>query len=348
MKYLPFDLDLEPQKLRDSFRLGLQCAIAASLCFIIIGMIGSDEAFVGVLSAVMIVQPSIGRTIGEGWERLLATLVGCGVGLTCLFLLPPGYGVAIALAVVMFVMNFIAGFRPSWRQGVVAAVALALADTSGDVDVAQARSIAIGVGIAVGIVVSFVVWPESASRRGLRHRWSALEATADRFEAALQDETDTDLAEKARKRFHTALSSGRNVIGSSKTQDTRRLHRTFDAIEELYNSIIVVARIESPLSYFDGDGPERREMIETGRDAILSLSDDQDEETEEIREFSKSVESFEAGLSQHQIDKQSGKYAASIVFGLREMERALQNFVDRNKRKEADKSAVQKLSPVNL
>jgi len=324
---MPFDLD--PQKTRDAFRLGLQSAVAAALCFIIFGMIGSDEEFVGVLSAVLIVQPSIGRTVSAGWERLLATLVGSAVGLLCLFLLPNGYGVAIALAIVMFVMNFISGFRANWRYGVVAAVALALADTTGNYDIAKARAIAIGIGILIGIGVSLIVWPESSAKRGFRHRKAALNAAAERFGWAMKDEADSDEEDGARRRFHTALSDGREVTRAAKAGDTERLNNTFDAIEELYNSIIVIDRVESPLGTFDAATIERSDLIDAGQAAIKALYAD-DDDGQAAKEFAKVVDAAEDGLSEHDMSEDGTAAAASVVFALREMERCMENFRNRN------------------
>ncbi|WP_298914956.1 FUSC family protein [uncultured Algimonas sp.] len=338
---MPFDLDR--QTLRDAFRLGMQSAVAAVACYTIIQMIGSDEAFVAVLSAVLIVQPSIGRTISAGWERLLATLVGSGIGLACLFLLPGGYGVGIALAVVMFTMNFVAGFRSNWRYGVVAAVALALADTSGDVDVAQARAVAIGIGIAVGIAVSLIVWPESAVKRGRRHRRNALDAVAKRYAAALRDEKDGDGADAARRAFHGALSSGREVIGKAKTSDPKGLHSTFDALEELYNSVILIDRVDSPLSYFDEAAIDRSDLVDAGQAAIRALTDDGADEQAGMEDFSQAVDAVEEGLKGRDIQDDSTQHAGSVVFGLREMERCMKDFHMRERKRDKGGKLAQAL-----
>ncbi|MGJ8560717.1 MAG: FUSC family protein [Litorimonas sp.] len=325
---MPFDFDR--QKTRDAFRLGLQSAVAASLCFIVFGLIGSDEEFLGVLSAVLIVQPSIGRTVSAGWERLLATMVGSAVGMFCLFVLPNGYGVAIALAITMFVMNFIAGFRENWRYGVVAAVALALADTSGDIELAKARAIAIGIGILIGIAVSLTVWPESAVKRGLRHRRAALRAAAERFSYALKDEEGSEKSDQARQRFHAALSNGRAVTRSAKVGEKTRLQHTFDSLESLYNSIIVIDRVDSPLSYFDKAAIERSDLIQAGQDALAALTDDETDTAEAIDAFSTAVDQAEAGLSSHDLKNDGANQAASVIFALREMEQCMSDFKDRN------------------
>jgi uncharacterized membrane protein YccC len=316
------NFDFDHQQTRDAFRLGLQSAVAATLCYIIIKWMGSDDAFLAVLSAVLIVQPSIGRTVSAGWERLLATLVGSAIGLVCLFLLPNGYGVAVALAIVMFVMNFIAGFRSNWRYGVVAAVALALADTSGDIDVAQARAIAIGIGIVVGIGVSLIVWPESAAKRAARHRRQALRAAADRYEWALKDEEDSDRSEAARQKFHQSLSSCRTVAGAAKSTQKDRLHATIESIQELYNSIIFLDRVDSPLSRFDESVITRDDLIKAGRTAIEALSEE-DHDGEADDAFEQAIDNVDDSLSGRDLQDADTKGAASVAFALREISRCI-------------------------
>jgi uncharacterized membrane protein YgaE (UPF0421/DUF939 family) len=99
-------------ELRDTARLAIQSACAATVTFLAMQWAGLPEKFVGVLSSVLVVQPSAGNTIGAAWDRILATLIGCIIGIVCLTLLPGGYGTAVALAVAMLAMNAVAGFRP--------------------------------------------------------------------------------------------------------------------------------------------------------------------------------------------------------------------------------------------
>lgn len=317
--------DFDRKIFRDALRLGLQSAIAATLCFLVLQLQGSEEKFVGVLSAVLIVQPSIGSTVTAGWERLLSTLVGSAIGLFCLFLLPNAYSVIVALAVVMFVMNFIAGFRPGWRYGVVAAVALALADTSGNFDVAKARAIAIGIGITAGVIVSLVVWPESAARRARRYRRLSLCAAAKRFKWAIMDESDPSESNEARHRFHKSLSAGRDLADASSGEEKKVLQDSFDTVEALYNSIILINRVESPMSLFNPETISRDCLIEDGQAAICSLLDEGEDFDVAYERFCKAIDAIENDLTGHDLENEETKGAASVVFALQEMVQCLED-----------------------
>ena len=71
------------------------------------------EKFVGVLSAVLVIEKSVGQSLGSSFDRFAAPIVGCVIGILCLIVAPSGYGTVLGLAVSLFVMNFIAVFRKS-------------------------------------------------------------------------------------------------------------------------------------------------------------------------------------------------------------------------------------------
>lgn len=317
------NIDIDKQEFRDALRFALQSALAAILCFITLEAFGSDEKFVGVLSAVLIVQPSIGKTISAGFERLLATIVGSLVGLTCLFVLPGAYSLIVALAFVVFVMNFITGFRPEWGYGVVAAIALALADTTGNMDIAQARAISIGVGIGVGIIASLIFWPESSEKAARRHCRRAIEAAAIRFKWALLDESEASEANESRQKFHDALSQGRDIAATSKDKTRERLQDIFDGVEELYNSIIVINRVESPLSFFDQSIITRDELSDKGQKAILSLRLGDEDHHQKFADFKSAISKIESNLSDNDPSSRKTTNAHSVAFALNEMARCI-------------------------
>lgn len=229
----------------DAARLALQSATAAAATFSLMQSLGLNEKFVAILSAVLVVQPSLGTTIGAAAERFAAALVGCAIGLTCLYLLPDGYGTAAALAISMFVMNAIAAFRPDWRYGVVAAVALSLGSESSAMLAATERSIAIGTGIAVGILVSLLVWPEKSETRVERHIRNALRAARDRLQKtlALTDGGDEEGNGNARRRFLRELSAARETIKHIRFADSESFKSKVEAVERFQQGMTMLDRV---------------------------------------------------------------------------------------------------------
>lgn len=255
-------------------------------------------------------------------------MLGSAIGLACLFLLPNAYSVIVALAVVMFVMNVIAGFRPDWRYGVVAAVALALADTTGDINVAQARAVAIGLGIVIGIAVSLIIWPESAAKRSMRYKDQALRAASDRYKWALQDEKNESEADSARRHFHDAMSSGRSLFEATKGDHRSRLNTSLNAIETLYNSIVLINRVDSPLSRFDDQTISRDELIDAGQRVILSLQNNESSSDDALKNFRSAIKKVRDSLSDQNLSDDGTTGAASVVFGLNEMADAMTSVLE--------------------
>ncbi|MEO0500848.1 MAG: FUSC family protein [Pseudomonadota bacterium] len=241
MSVLP---DLSRRQTRDAARLAIQSAVAAAAMFTLMKALGLPERFVGVLSAVMVVQPSAGAAIGEAKDRFLATIVGAIIGIICLALLPSGYGTAAALALSMLVMNAIAGFREEWRYGVVAAVALALGSETEILQTAFDRSLAIGAGVVVGAAVTMIVWPDRAEQRAMRHLHSALDACATFLSGSIaQNSGETQDVDAARRSYLTDVGTARDARDAVRFKDTKDLSCRIDAIEKLWTASVFVLRI---------------------------------------------------------------------------------------------------------
>lgn len=95
-----------------------------------------------------------------------------------------------ALALSLLVVRGVAGLRPDWTYGAVAAVAVALAPEANAVDTAGARALAIGLGAATGVLLSLPAWPDRAEARFERHFKKAMQATAARLDDALEAATE--------------------------------------------------------------------------------------------------------------------------------------------------------------
>lgn len=223
----------------------MQSALAGSTTFIAMQYLEMPDKFVGILSAVLVVQPSVGKSVGIASERVLATLIGCVIGVFCLVLLPTGYGTAAAIALSMLLVNAIAAVRPAWRYGVVAAVALALGAESDMLQTAVDRSLSIGLGSMIGALTAALVWPDRSDQRAKRHLRAALRAIAGRLGAAVADitgATTTGADSAAADSFHSSIADARTAAEHVKLGKTARLHDELELVERLYNSVVMVGR----------------------------------------------------------------------------------------------------------
>lgn len=255
---------------KDAVRLALQTAIAAAVMYVLMRALGLPEIFVGVLAAVLIVQPSLGRTFGSGMQRVLATLVGCVIGVLTVLAIPYGYGTAGALAISMLVMNLIVSFKPNWRYGVVAAVAISMSDSEGPIEAARYRSLSIGIGATIGILASLLIWPEKASTRAQRRIREAVRLLLEALKASTSDQREPDDTPAWRAEYRSLIADIDTLIDGVRIAENDHLVAQRDAVDRLAQSLVLVERHTRSRTDADDLGSQERAAIER----IEEIADD--------------------------------------------------------------------------
>jgi uncharacterized membrane protein YccC len=233
---------------RHAARAALQGAAAAAATYVAMRQLGLPHVFIGVLSAVYILQPSIGGTMSSARTRLVSTLVGTAAGLGTLLALPAEAGAAVALTLSVFVVSGMAAVRPDWTYGLVAAVGISLAPGDEAMASALSRGVAIMFGAAIGLLAALLVWPETARTRREKHFRRALRAARDRVDAAAaaaEGEGDGQ-ADRIAPRYHREMAAAREAHAYSRLRGAGGEAR-LDALQRLYDAAIVVDRAEGVL-----------------------------------------------------------------------------------------------------
>lgn len=327
-------LPLSRMRRRDAARLAIQSAAAAAGMLLLMRSLGLAEEFVGILSAVLVVQPSIGNTLGAARDRIVATLVGSAIGIACLVLLPAGYGTAAALALSMLVINAIAALRPEWRYGTVAAVALALGSDGDAFETAKARALAIGIGAAVGAIATLVVWPDSAGKRARRHLRAALRATAKRLDAAVEGTRggDVDDGHEARKQYHDHLDDAREATDGIRFGDRESMINKVEKTERLYNSALILNRVaEETDCATEGDEELARcveEIREAACRATLALAGEDEDLDQHLETIRTELERARDSTTKSEIDPRRHVFRTALVFGLGEVLDSLEDLAE--------------------
>lgn len=320
---------------RDALRHGAQSALAAVATYGLMRLLDLGEVYIAILSAVLILQPSIGGTMGAALSRLQATVVGSLLGLACLILLPEAWGTTAALAVSMLVVGGAAGLRSDWTYGAVAAVAIALAPSGDALDTTGARGLAIVLGAGVGVLVSLLVWPDRAESRFERHFRTALKATATRLtdavEATLHEGRPAAPPDHV-SAYHGAVQNAQEAIDAAKLVDREGMRRRLDALRLLYNSIIILDRAaEAEAPPEAGAGRLREEVDALRRDAcevLTSLAEGDRTPGPGIRRMDRALGALHDSLASD--DPASDRYRtrAALAFGLQEVRRTLAALVE--------------------
>ena len=235
-------VNLERHQWRDAARVALQASVASVATWAALRWIGSTEAFVGIISAVLVVQNTVDDTAARVQDRLAATAFGSVVGIGCLLALPETVATPLALVISMAVINSVATIRSGWRYGAVAAIALSLSSEQTVIDSALDRILAIGIGAGIGLLVSAFVWPDSAGNRAARHLRAALSALGEQLAHSMDTVGDSSSTDVDPSEYHRHMTDARDS-SSDVVGDGSLLQQQLTATTRLYNSVLMVRRV---------------------------------------------------------------------------------------------------------
>ena len=325
--------NIPKHKIRDSFRLGIQSAIAVSITYVTMTQFDLPEMFVGLLSAVLVVDTSIGHTLGLARQRLLSTAVGSAIGFVCVTILPWGVGTPIALGLSMFIINAVSYFKSEWRYGVVAAVALSLGSENNAMETSVDRLISIAIGVATGILVSFIVWPHKAETRAMIHARTALGAICKRFNSALEStrEKDDEGHEKISDEVHKSLRLAQSCADATKFNDAVRIKEILNNIEKLYNSILIIHRVaqrskDDISDDSSGIKEDSNNVQEQACEIITCMADQEEVSDSQLCELVENVDKILEGVVISD-DAKTNVLRQGFVFGITEIRDSIKALV---------------------
>ncbi|WP_300396508.1 FUSC family protein [Henriciella sp.] len=340
--------NISRQKVISAARLALQSSLAAALTFSAMEALSLPEKFIGILGAIFVMQPSVGNTFGQATSRVLATLVGSGVGVACLFALPDGYGTAAALGISVFVMNAIAGLRPDWAYGVIAAVALALRSGDEPLQVVQDRAIAIALGAAIGVLIAMTIWPDRAKNRAQRHLAAALRAAGDSLDNAIKGLSGAGQeASDARSRYNLNIETARGEAEGIRFGNRQQMEEKVSKTERLYNSVLILNRIAEDTteaaSARDGLDEHVRTVQVCGHEIAHGLADGDFDQQARLDEIRSALASARKLVSYEADDAELHVYSSALIFGLNGVAESLSGLIEamQPKEKPAPKAQAQ-------
>jgi uncharacterized membrane protein YccC len=185
----------------ESLRYGARLAGAVLLAFAASALLRLPEGFWAVMSALIVVRPDTGSTLGAGWDRVRGALLGTALGLAGTALRHVEGLAEIAPLALVTVLAFGAGLSPLLRSAPISALIVV---TSGSIpghtagQVALLRALEIGIGVAAALLVSLL---DARSRATLRYRAAAAAQLRALADSLLQEPAPDarDAAELARR-----------------------------------------------------------------------------------------------------------------------------------------------------
>jgi uncharacterized membrane protein YccC len=148
-------------------RLCVRTTVAGVLAFVLASVTNLPQGYWAVLTAVIVVQASVGGSLKATIDRLIGTVGGAACGGVVALLIAPTGGVerGEALAVALAPVALLAALNPSFRIAPVTAVIVLLSPTSehaGPIASALERILEIVLGSLVGLGTSLVILPARA------------------------------------------------------------------------------------------------------------------------------------------------------------------------------------------
>jgi uncharacterized membrane protein YccC len=153
-------------------RQAIQTAVAAALAYLLARAFGLPQGYWAVITAMLVIQGSIGASLGLAIDRLVATLIGAAVGGALLALHIANERIALALLFLAIVaLAYLATFRPALRLAPVTAVIVFISHPGDASPLASAadRVIEIAIGAVIALVTALLLFPSRAGRTLASH-----------------------------------------------------------------------------------------------------------------------------------------------------------------------------------
>jgi uncharacterized membrane protein YccC len=210
-------------------RLAIRTTVAALLTYAIATGLALPQAFWAVMTTLIVVQGSVGGTLGAGLDRIAGTLGGAALG-AAVALLQPVLGMpdSVALVIAIAPLAMLAAHQTRFRVAPLTA-AIILLGSPPDVApllAATHRVVEILLGSLVGLGVSLLVLPARAHALLATHTAEALRVLADlvqRHLAAAAATTDHVAIERQGDRYRRLLAAAETAAREARRERTSRL-----------------------------------------------------------------------------------------------------------------------------
>ena len=146
-------------------RFALRATVAGFLAYLASDLLALTQGYWSVLTAVLVMQTTVGASVKVATERLLATVLGGLCGFLAAYAILEGLlSDTLALLIVLFALSLVAALRPAFRLAPVTAAIVLLIDPdhAQALEAASHRAINIAVGCLVALLVALVVLPARA------------------------------------------------------------------------------------------------------------------------------------------------------------------------------------------
>ena len=293
-------------------RSPIRSASAGAAAYLLGHLLGLGDVTWAVISALFVLETSVGGTLVAALHRIAATALGIVVGgLSVLLMIAAGVDQLLALVLAVAAMAGISERRPDYRYGQVIVAIVILGPTSMAWEETASTVLQIAVGSLVGIIIGATVLPLTAERSSRIHVAGALRLCGELLET-LSAPRDADTARHLHERIRNELdTAGRRMSAAHSYGWFWKVIRLTD---RLWHTLFIVDRLKlrqrgeehdpQPVDWARpaarlrelASSVERRAQIEAGEE-------DQDRDAGEGSATASSIESF----AKEQVERDLGQ-----------------------------------------
>lgn len=237
-------------------RLCVRTTASAVITFLLAEALHLSQGYWAVLTAVIIMQASVGGSVKATVDRMIGTLSGAIYGAAVAFLIPHAteLGLTAALVVALVPLALLSALNAGYRVAPITAIIVLLSPSSqdiGPIEYAVDRTMEIALGSIVGLGTALAILPARAHRlvREKAADFLSLHATllALLVDALERPADDVRISELQRE-IRSALSRLEQVVREARHERNSRLTSAFDpdpvlrTLSRLRNDVVMIGR----------------------------------------------------------------------------------------------------------
>ncbi|WP_342644127.1 FUSC family protein [Rhodoligotrophos ferricapiens] len=298
-------------------RFALRATVAGVATYLLVVWLGLPQGFWAVVTAVLVVQASVGGTIKFAIDRFIGTLAGAAAGAVAAVLIPHDttFGTGVAIGAALLPLGFIAALKPSFRIAPVTAMIVLLSPSHLDpVTSALDRVLEIALGDVVGMIVAVVFLPARAHQQVADTTSSVLDQLADLvvlLGTGISGHLDLAAVQRQHAALRQALRKLDGTMDEAKRERDHHLSGGPDAepmvrtVNRLRSDLIIIGRVAAspgppdPMPADIADAVDA--VMEHGAALLRDMGRSLRDRTQPpaLDGYSKAVDRFKAGQGRH-------------------------------------------------
>lgn len=214
-------------------KLALRVTIAGTLAYAVTRILDLPQGYWAVITAVVVMQASVGGSLKAAVERFSGTLAGAVYGGLVAAFVPHASSSSLGLAIVvaLFPLALLAAVKPAFRVAPITSLIMLLPPTGqaiGPFASALDRVLEITLGNVVGVVVSLFILPARAHTLMSEAAARVVSLNADLFSVFIEELTAGPKGRSALQKLHPQIRSAlkKAETAAEEAARERRSHLT--------------------------------------------------------------------------------------------------------------------------